>query len=288
MLKQGEEVDGNEARELNRRSREVRYLTMDAIGRVGVGHVGGSMSVVETLVVLYYRHMRIDPRNPRKEGRDRFVLSKGHAGPALYSVLACKGYFDRSLLATLNAPETLLPSHCDMNRTPGVDMTAGSLGQGISCAVGIAVGARLKKDGARVYSIIGDGESQEGQVWEAAMYAAHMKLDNLMAFTDYNKQQLDALIDEINSLEPLMDKWAAFGWNVINVGNGHDVKEIDAAIVRAKSCQGKPSMIILNTIKGKGVSFAVAAGATPTTSNHNMPVSPEQWRQALDELKEGC
>jgi transketolase len=288
MLKQGEEVDGKEARELNRRCREVRYLTMDAIGRVGVGHVGGSMSVVETLVVLYYRHMRIDPRNPRKEGRDRFVLSKGHAGPALYAVLGCKGYFDKSLLATLNAPETLLPSHCDMNRTPGVDMTAGSLGQGISCAVGIALGARLRKDGARVYCIIGDGESQEGQVWEAAMYAAHMKLDNLIAFTDYNRQQLDAPIEEINSLEPLLDKWTAFGWNVINVRDGHNVEEIDAAIVRAKTCQGKPSMIILNTIKGKGVSFAVAAGATPTTSNHNMPLSPEQWRQALEELKEGC
>jgi transketolase len=286
MLKQGEEVDGKEARELNRRCREVRYLTMDAIGRVGVGHVGGSMSVVETLVVLYYRHMRIDPRNPRKEGRDRFVLSKGHAGPALYAVLGCKGYFDTSLLATLNAPETLLPSHCDMNRTPGVDMTAGSLGQGISCAVGIALGARLRKDGARVYCIIGDGESQEGQVWEAAMYAAHMKLDNLIAFTDYNRQQLDAPIEEINSLEPLLDKWTAFGWNVINVRDGHNVEEIDAAIVRAKTCQGKPSMIILNTIKGEGVSFAVAAGATPTTSNHNMLLSPEQWRQALEELKE--
>jgi transketolase len=281
-------VNSNEKRELKEICREVRTLTMDAIGRVGVGHVGGSLSVVEALVVLYYRHMRVDPHSPRMEGRDRFVLSKGHAGPALYSVLACRGYFDRSLLATLNAPETLLPSHCDMNRTPGVDMTAGSLGQGISCAVGIALGARIRKDSARVYCVIGDGESQEGQVWEAAMYAAHMKLDHLTAFTDYNKQQLDGSIDEINSLEPLADKWAAFEWNVINVGDGHDVEEIDAAIVRAKSCQGKPSMIILNTIKGKGVSFAVAAGATPTTSNHNMPVSPEQWRQALEELKEGC
>jgi transketolase len=281
-------VDISEENKLKQICREVRYLTMDAIGRVGVGHVGGSLSIVETLVVLYHRHMRIDPSDPQKEGRDRFVLSKGHAGPALYSVLACRGYFDRSLLATLNAPETILPSHCDMNRTPGVDMTAGSLGQGISCAVGIAVGAKLKKDGARVYSIIGDGESQEGQVWEAAMYAAHMKLDNLIAFTDYNKQQLDALIDEINSLEPLMDKWAAFGWNVIDVPDGHDIEAIDAAIIRAKGCQGKPSMIILHTIKGKGVSFAVAAGATPTTSNHNMSISPEQWRQALEELKEGC
>jgi transketolase len=281
-------LDSSEARELKRICREVRYLTMDAIGRVGVGHIGGSLSVVEALVVLYYRHMRIDPRNPRMEGRDRFVLSKGHAGPALYSVLACKGYFDKSLLETLNQLDTRLPSHCDMNLTPGVDMTAGSLGQGISCAVGIALGARIKKDGARVYCVIGDGESQEGQVWEAAMYAAHMKLDNLIAFTDYNGQQLDALIDEINSLEPLVDKWRAFGWNVIDVPDGHDVEAIDAAIVRTQNCQGKPSMIILHTIKGQGVSFVVAAGATLTTSNHNMPVSPEQWRQALEELKEGA
>jgi len=279
-------VDASEASKLRQICREVRYLTMDAIGRVGVGHIGGSLSVVEALVVLYYRHMRIDPLNPRMEGRDRFVLSKGHAGPALYSVLACKGYFDKSLLETLNQLDTRLPSHCDMNLTPGVDMTAGSLGQGISCAVGIALGARIKKDGARIYCVIGDGESQEGQVWEAAMYAAHMKLDNLIAFTDYNGQQLDAPIDEINSLEPLVDKWRAFGWNVIDVPDGHDVEAIDAAIVRTQSCQGKPSMIILHTVKGQGVSFAVAAGATLTTSNHNMPVSPEQWRQALEELKE--
>ncbi|MDA8125054.1 MAG: transketolase [Deltaproteobacteria bacterium] len=278
-------MDSNEARELNEICREVRTLTMDAIGRVGVGHVGGSLSIVDALVVLYHRHMRVDPQNPRKEGRDRFVLSKGHAGPALYAVLAGKGYFDKSLLATLNQPETRLPSHCDMNLTPGVDMTAGSLGQGISCAVGIALGARIRKDGARVYCVIGDGESQEGQVWEAAMYAAHMKLDRLIVFTDYNGQQLDAPIEEINSLEPLVDKWRAFGWNVIDVPDGHDVAAIDAAIVRAKTCREKPSMILLHTIKGKGVSFAVAAGATPTTSNHNMAVSKEQWRQALEELK---
>lgn len=260
---------------------------MDAIGRVGVGHVGGSLSIVEALVVLYFRHMRIDPANPRKEGRDRFVLSKGHAGPALYAVLTERGYFAPSLLDTLNQPETRLPSHCDMNLTPGVDMTAGSLGQGISCAVGIALGARLKKDGARVYCVIGDGESQEGQVWEAAMYAAQMKLDNLIVFTDYNGQQLDAPLAEINSLEPLADKWRAFGWNVIDLPDGHDVAAIDGAISRAKECRGKPGMILLHTVKGQGVSFAVAAGATPTTSNHNMPVSSEQWKQALAELGEG-
>jgi transketolase len=281
-------VNSNERKALNEKCRGIRYLTMDAIGRVGIGHVGGSLSIVEALVVLYCKHMNVDPQNPRMEGRDRFVLSKGHAGPALYSVLADRGYFDKELLNTLNQPETRLPSHCDMNRTPGVDMTTGPLGQGMSCAVGMAIGAKIKRDGARVYAVIGDGESQEGQVWEAAMFAAQMKLDNLIAFTDYNKQQLDGLVDQINSLEPLTDKWTAFGWNVINVIDGHDVAEIDEAIIRAKDCKGKPGMIILNTIKGKGVSFAEAAGATPTTSNHNMLVTPEQWRQALEELKAEC
>lgn len=278
-------MDDAEVSRLREACREIRYLVMDAIGRLGVGHVGGSLSIVEALVVLYYRHMRVDPQDPRLEGRDRFVLSKAHSGPALYGVLACRGYFDKSLLNTLNQPETCLPSHCDMNLTPGVDMSTGSLGQGLSCAVGIALGARLKKDGARVYAVIGDGESQEGQIWEAAMYAAHMKLDNLIAFTDYNNQQLDGLTTDINSLEPLIGKWSAFGWNALEVQNGHNIQEIDEAIGRAKEYRGKPSMIILHTTKGKGVSFAEAAGATPTTSNHNMAVSPEQWRQALEELK---
>jgi len=269
---------------LHEKCRQIRYLAMNAIGRVGIGHVGGSMSIVETLVVLYARHMNVDPSNPRMPGRDRFVLSKGHGGPALYSVLADKGYFQKELLDSLNGPDTSLPSHADMNRTPGIDMTTGSLGQGFSCALGIALGAKIKGDGARVYTIIGDGESQEGQVWEAAMYAAHVKLDNLIAFTDYNKQQLDGLIDEINSLEPLTDKWRAFGWNVLNVANGHDVAQIDGAILAAKAVQGKPSMIILNTVKGKGVSWAERAGATAVSSNHNMPVTREQWQQALQEL----
>lgn len=279
-------MDKSEAKALEDECQRIRYLIMDAIGRVGIGHVGGSLSIVEALAVLYAKHMNVDPRNPRMEGRDRFVLSKGHAGPALYSVLAYRGYFGKELLATLNQPETILPSHPDMNRTPGVDMTTGSLGQGISCAIGIAIGARLKRDGARVYAVIGDGECQEGQVWEAAMFAAHMKLGNLTVFIDYNKLEIDGTIDQINSLEPLADKWNAFGWTVINVVDGHDVVEIDAAIARAKESRGKPSIIILNTVKGKGVSFAEAAGSTPTTCNHNMPVSPEQWRRALEELEE--
>ena len=273
-------MDRDEAAAMKEKCREIRYLTMDAIGRLGVGHVGGSLSVVEALVVLYYRHLRIDPKNPKKEGRDRFVLSKGHAGPTLYSILADKGYFAKELLYTLNQPDTTLPSHADMVRTPGVDMTAGSLGQGLSCAVGIALGSCIKKDGARIYALIGDGESQEGQIWEAAMYAAHQKLDNLIVFCDYNKLQIDGTIAEINNLEPLADKWAAFGWHVINVPDGHDVVQVDDAVTRAKTLTGKPTMIINNTVKGKGVSFAEAAG----TGSHNMPVSKEQWQLALAEL----
>jgi transketolase len=261
-------------------------MAMDAIGRVGIGHVGGCMSIVETLVVLYTRHMRIDPNNPQMEGRDRFVLSKGHAGPALYAILADKGFFDKALLETLNGPGTSLPSHCDMVRTPGIDMTTGSLGQGISCAVGIAIGSRIKGDGARIYAVLGDGENQEGQVWEAAALAGHRKLDNLIAFTDYNQQQLDGAPNEINSLEPLADRWRAFGWYVIDRVDGHDVTAVDDAIATAKSLIGKPTMIILHTVKGKGVSWAVLAGATPTTSNHNMPVTKEMWQQALRELSE--
>jgi transketolase len=271
---------------LKEKCRQIRYMAMEAIGRVGIGHVGGSMSIVEALVVLYKRHMRIDPRDPGREGRDRFVLSKGHAGPALYAVLADMGFFDKGLLETLNGPGTSLPSHCDMVRTPGIDMTTGSLGQGISCAVGIAIGSRIKGDGARVYAVVGDGETQEGQLWEAAALAGHRKLDNLIAFTDYNHQQLDGDPSDINTLEPLADRWRAFGWHVIDGVNGHDVAAVDDAITAAKSVRGKPTMIILNTIKGQGVSWAVKAGATPTSSNHNMPVTKEQVEQALKELSE--
>lgn len=265
--------------ELGGKCREIRYSLMDMIGHLGVGHVGGSLSIVEALVTVYYKHMRIDPQNPKKEGRDRFVLSKGHAGPALYAVLADLGYFPKEMLYTLNQPGTNLPSHADMNRTPGVDMTTGSLGQGLSCAVGIAAASKLKQDGARVYVVLGDGESQEGQVWEAAMYAAQRKMDNLIAFTDFNGLQIDGSIAEVNGLDPLDKKWEAFGWNVAVV-DGHDIDAIDKAIESAKVSQGKPNMIILKTTKGKGVSFIEAAG----TGNHNMPLSPEQRAQALKEL----
>lgn len=269
--------------DLTEKCREIRYSLMDMIGHLGVGHVGGSLSAVETMVLLYYRHMKnLDPKDPKKEGRDRFILSKGHAGPTLYAILADKGYFPKDMLYTLNQGGTNLPSHPDMVRTLGVDMTTGSLGQGLSAAIGAALGSRLKKDGATIYSLVGDGESQEGQIWEAAMYAAQMKLDNLIAFTDYNNLQIDGRIDEINDIAPIDKKWDAFGWSV-QVVDGHDLAALDKAIVKAQKTTGKPSMIILNTVKGKGVSFIEAAG----TGNHNMPVPSEKHAEALEELKVG-
>lgn len=266
---------------VKQKAKQIRRLTMDCIGKLGVGHVGGSLSIADLLAVLYYGgHMRVDPAQPKMEGRDRLVLSKGHAGPALYATLADKGFFPLEELDTLNRPNTKLPSHCDMLRTPGVDMTAGSLGQGFSCSVGIAIGSQIRGDGARIYAIVGDGESQEGQIWEAAMLAAHKKLDNLTAFTDYNKMQIDGSVSEVNEVADLRAKWEAFGWHVEEVRDGNDVQEIHEALQRAKEVKGKPSMVILHTVKGKGVSFVQSAGV----GNHNMPISPEQRIAALEEL----
>jgi transketolase len=266
---------------LKDKSRHIRRLIVDEIGKLGVGHIGGCLSAVEALVVLYYKQMNIDPTNPKMEGRDRFIMSKGHAGPAVYAVLADKGYFDVCELDTLNKPETNLPSHCDMLKTRGIDMTAGSLGQGISCAVGMAKASKILKDNAYIYCMVGDGESQEGEVWEAAMCASHFKLNNLIGFTDYNKLQLDGATESIMEVAPLDKKWDSFGWNVICVEDGHDVVQIDEAIEKAKQSKDKPTMIILNTVKGKGVSFVEAAG----DKNHSMPITEEQRLQALKELE---
>lgn len=266
--------------DLNIKCNEIRKLILKTIGTLGVGHIGGSLSMVELLVVLYEKHMNIDPKNPKMQGRDRLIVSKGHSGPAVYSMLCSKGYFSEDWLLTLNQPGTNLPSHCDMNKTPGVDMTTGSLGQGFSCAMGIAKASKIKNDGATIYTVIGDGETQEGQIWEAAMFASHHKLNNVIAFTDYNKLQLDGPIDEICNIAPLDDKWRSFGWNVIVVNDGHNCDEIDAAITLAKFSQ-KPTMIILNTVKGKGISFAEKAG----TGNHSMPITKEMMEQGLVELE---
>ncbi len=269
--------------DLAEKSTEIRRLTLQCIGHLGVGHVGGCLSIVDLLALLYHGGvMNIDPQNPKLPGRDRLVVSKGHSGPAVYAALASKGYFPEEKLLTLNQIGTNLPSHCDMNRTPGIDMTTGSLGQGFSCAMGVALGSKTRKDGAYIYTIIGDGESQEGQIWEAAMFGAHMKLDNVIAFTDYNHLQIDGTTDEINSLGNLKEKWEAFGWDTVQI-NGHDYQGLREAIERAKTVKGKPSMIILDTIKGKGVSFVEAAGA----GNHNMPFTMEDYNKALMELTGG-
>lgn len=262
---------------------EIRKSILTEIGTLGVGHLGGSLSIVELLVTLYNNHMNIDPKNPKKEGRDRLVVSKGHSGPAVYAVLADLGYFPKDWLLTLNKPGTNLPSHCDMNRTPGIDMTTGSLGQGFSCAVGIALASKLKSDGAKIYTIIGDGETQEGQVWEAAMFASHKNLNNLIAFTDYNKLQLDGEVKDICGIEPLDKKWEAFGWNVWTVDDGNDCEKINEAILESKNSD-KPVMIILNTVKGSGIKFAEDAGV----SNHSMNVSKEMFEKGMQELGGKC
>lgn len=265
--------------EVLQKAKEIRKLTVQCIASLGVGHIGGCLSIADLLSVLYYQVMNVDTNNCKKEGRDRLIVSKGHAGPAIYATLASKGFFDSEKLKTLNQLNTNLPSHCDMNKTPGIDMTTGSLGQGFSAAVGIAIGSKLKKDGAYIYTIIGDGESQEGQIWEAAMYASHKKLDNLIAFTDNNQLQIDGPTKDINNLEHLEEKWSAFGWDVYSI-DGHDINSIYDSINKAKLIKNKPSMIILNTIKGKGVSFVEEA----YVGSHNMKINKEQLEIALKEL----
>ena len=261
-------------------ARDVRVLTLSSIAHLGVGHVGGAMSIVEILTYLYFKEMHTDPSQPGDPKRDRLVLSKGHAGPALYSILAKKGFFPLEWLDTLNEGGTSLPSHCDRNLTPGIDMTTGSLGQGLSAAVGIALALRLDHRSSHVFAIIGDGESQEGQNWEAAMSAAQFKVGNLIAFTDYNHMQIDGTVQDVMNIDSLVDKWCSFGWYAVKI-DGHDFSQIEEAINEAKLVTDKPSMIILDTIKGKGCSFAEGK-----VGSHNMPVSKAQLEEALLALKE--
>jgi len=257
---------------------QIRKATIESIGKLGTGHIGGSLSICDLLALLYFEVMNIDPNKPLYEDRDRFVLSKGHGGPALYAALAIKGYFELAVLDTLNQSNTRLPSHCDRNLTIGVDMTTGSLGQGFSCAVGIAIGAKILQKNFYTYVCIGDGESQEGQIWEAAMLATSKKLDKLIAFTDYNNMQIDGFIEEVNGLKPLDEKWKSFGWYV-QVVDGHDIESIHNAVLKAQKNTGCPSMIIMETIKGKGASFC-----ENKLTSHNMVISEEMWRDALKEL----
>lgn len=256
---------------LKDKAKQLRMDALETISHFGSGHVGGVMSVIDALTVIYYDKANVNPAKPDMWDRDRVVMSKGHAGPAMYAVLADKGYFPREWLSTLNKGGTNLPSHCDMTKTPGIDMTAGSLGQGISCAVGMAYGAKLDNNPCTIYCFIGDGESQEGEVWEASMFASAKKLDNFILLLDYNKKQLDGLVQDVNDIGDVVAKWTAFGFDVQDI-DGHDVEAISVAIDNAKNRDGKPHLIVLNTIKGKGISFV-----ENLPNCHSVAVSEEQW-----------
>lgn len=251
-------------------ARNIRKDIVSMIYMSKSGHPGGSLSAVEILTALYFDEMNIDPNNCKMEDRDRFVLSKGHAAPVLYATLAHKGYFDREELKGLRKINRMLQGHPDMKGTPGVEMSTGSLGQGFSVACGMAMASKLDNAPWRVYALLGDGEVQEGIVWEAAMSAAHYKLDNMVAFLDYNGLQIDGKTEDVMNIGHIVDKFKAFGWNVIEI-DGHDFDQIFAALDMAKETVGKPTMIIAKTIKGKGVSFmenqAGWHGAAPSDSD---------------------
>ncbi|MDR0503025.1 MAG: transketolase [Treponema sp.] len=263
---------------LKAQAKEIRKMTIEEIGTLGTGHIGGAMSIVDLLALLYFHRMKVDPLNPRWEERDQLVVSKGHSGPAVYAALALKGFFPRDWLTTLNKGGTSLPSHCDRNKTPGIDMTTGSLGQGFSAAIGIALGLQMDKKTQTVYAVIGDGESNEGQIWEGALFAAYHKLSNLVAFTDYNKQQLDGFTKDILDMGDIAAKWNAFGWFTQKV-NGHDIAALDSAIEKALAEKERPSMIIMDTIKGKGCNFAEGV-----EKNHSMAFDMEKAREAIAAL----
>jgi transketolase len=268
-------MDDQELRKLRLKARDIRKTVIEAIGNLGIGHIGGCMSIVETLVILYYKFMNIDPANPKKPDRDKLVLSKGHAGPTLYGILSDLGYFPKEWLATLNRGGSRLPSHCDMNLTPGVDMTTGSLGHGLSAGVGMAIGHKLDKRDSTIYVVIGDGECNEGQVWEAAMAAAQFGLDNLIVFLDYNKMELDGTMDEVMDIADITSKWVSFNWFVQRI-DGHDFRQLERAIERAQHERHRPAMIVLDTIKGKGCSFA-----ENRVESHNMVFDLAKAREAI-------
>ncbi|HTX72270.1 MAG TPA: transketolase [Rectinemataceae bacterium] len=272
-------MDESELHSLEAFAKEIRVRTIEEIGNLGVGHIGGAMSIVEVLALLYGKWLHVDPARPDWPGRDRFVLSKGHAGPALYAALSIKGFFPVEWLSTLNRGGTRLPSHCDRLKTPGIDMSTGSLGQGIAAACGMATALLMNGSTSRVYCIIGDGESDEGQVWESALYAAHRRLGNLIAFTDKNGLQIDGSTDEVLGLGALEAKWSAFGWFTQRVP-GHDLAAMDAAIEKARlESGGRPSMIVLDTVKGKGCSFCEGQ-----VGSHNMSFTMDQARAAVAAL----
>jgi len=263
---------------LEERCKKIRRMIIEMLARAGSGHPGGSLSSTELVVCLFFVHLRHNPKNPSWPERDRFHLSKGHSCPVLYAVLAECGYFDPKELFNLRRLGAVLQGHAD-RRTPGIDVSSGSLGQGLSVALGMSLASKIDKLDYRVYCLMGDGEIQEGNIWEAAMAASHYKCDNLCAILDYNGFQIDGKVKDIMNIEPLKEKWQAFGWHTIEI-DGHNIKEILLAYDEAKRVKGKPTIIIAKTIKGKGVSFM-----ENTVDFHGRAPNPEETKKALEELR---
>ena len=271
-------MDATLKKQLSITATKIRMAVIEGTFNAKSGHPGGSLSIADTLAYLYFHEMKVDPKNPKWEGRDRFVLSKGHTAPGLYGALALKGFFPEEEIKSLRHAGALLQGHPDLKTIPGIDMSTGSLGQGISTAVGMALAGKIENADWRVYTILGDGEIEEGQVWEAAMFAAHKKLDNLCVVVDNNNLQIDGPVAEVNSPHPIPEKFAAFGFNVIVI-DAHDFDQIDAAFTAARECKDKPTAIIQKSTKGKGVSFM-----ENQVSWHGTAPNAEQYAQAMKEL----
>lgn len=265
---------------LERKAQKIRIHVIEMLHNAGSGHPGGSLSCVDILTTLYFYIMKHDPSDPEWSDRDRFILSKGHAAPALYAVLASDGYFLSEELLSLRKIGSVLQGHSS-NKVPGVEVSSGSLGQGLSIASGIASAAKLDKKKYKVYVLLGDGECDEGQIWEAAMFAPHYKLDNLIAIVDWNKFQIDGLTSDVMCLEPITEKWKSFGWHVIEI-NGNKINEIITSLEKARSIKGKPTVIIAHTIKGKGISFM-----ENNNEFHGRSPNKEELKVALEELNKG-
>ena len=279
-------MDKNEKKRLQITAAKIRMGIIEGVYNAKSGHPGGSLCIADVLTYLYFKEMKIDPENPKWEDRDRMVLSKGHTAPGLYSALANRGYFPVEYLKTLRKTDSFLEGHPDMKGTPGVDMSSGSLGQGISVACGMALASKLDGDRFHVYSILGDGELEEGQVWEAAMFASHKKLDTLTAIVDNNNLQIDGELENVNSPYPIPEKFRAFNWHTVEI-DGNDFDQIEAAFNEARKTKGQPTAIIMKTIKGKGVSFmenkASWHGAAPNEEQYNIAMS--ELKAALCELE---
>ena len=271
-------MDQATKKQLSKVALNIRKHALEAVYSAKSGHPGGSLSIADVLAYLYFREMRVDPKNPAKPDRDRFVLSKGHCSPALYSALALKGYFPLEEIKHFRELGHMLQGHPDMKGVPGVDMSTGSLGQGISAACGMALSAKLFHDDYRVYAVLGDGELEEGQVWEAAMFAAQYKLDNLCAYVDFNGLQIDGNVADVMSPLPIPGKFREFGWNVLEI-SAHDFDEIERAYAQAKEFKGKPTVIVGRSVKGKGVSFMENVAGW-----HGSAPNQQQYEQALGEL----